>query len=181
MGFSSAFKGLNARRSFYCMAICYYCFHLRVFHVDMEDGIHKIMIYDMPHACLLFLRVRHPCAVSLRPSTIRDVLSEKSQFSNKKYRHSQTDAAVTLRKVRRKSNFAPVWTEYTYGQLYMSVQWVQLKSQLQHTGNYSAAAWLPRSPCCRPAVFFCRLTVAALSLPQGKIRRDFQSCHYFYF
>jgi hypothetical protein len=97
------------------MAICYYCFHLDVFHVDMEDRIHKIIIYDMPHACLLFLRIRHSCAVSLRPSMIRDVL--KSQFSNKKYRHSQTDAAVTFRKLRRKSNFAPIWTECTYGHL----------------------------------------------------------------
>lgn len=161
------------------MAIYYNCFHLRVFHVDMEDRIHKIIIYDMPHACFLFLRIQHYCAVSLRPSMIRDV--SKSQFSNKKYRHSQTDAAVTFRKLWRKSNFAPIWTGCTYGHLYMSVQWVQLKSKLQHTGNCSAAAWLPRSLCCIPAVLFRHLTVVALSLPQGNTRRDFQNCHYFKF
>jgi hypothetical protein len=102
-------------------------------------------------------------------------------FSNKKYRHFQTDAAFTFRKLRRKSNFAPIWTEYTYGHLYMSVQWVQLKSKLQHTGTCPAAAWLPRSLCCSPAVFFRHLIVGALSLPQGKIRRDFQNCRFFKF
>lgn len=47
------------------MAIYYYCLHLLSFHVDMEDRIYNNLIYDIPHACLHFLRVRHSCAVSL--------------------------------------------------------------------------------------------------------------------
>jgi len=45
-----------------------------------------------------------------------------------------------------------------------------LKSKLQHTGIWSAAAWPPLHLCYHPAVFFRHLRVIALSLPQVKIR-----------
>jgi len=57
---------------------------------------------------------------------------------------------------------------------------VQLKSKPQHTGIWPAAAWPPRQLCYRPAVFF-RHPLITLSLPQEKIRNEFQECYFFNF
>jgi hypothetical protein len=57
---------------------------------------------------------------------------------------------------------------------------VQSKSKTQHTGIRSATAWPSRHLCYRPAVFF-RHPLFALSLPQEKIRHEFQECYFFNF
>jgi len=49
-----------------------------------------------------------------------------------------------------------------------------LKSKLQHTGIWSAAAWPPLHLCYHPAVFFRHFRVIAFSHPQAKIRNTFQ-------
>jgi hypothetical protein len=58
---------------------------------------------------------------------------------------------------------------------------VQLKSKLQHTGTWSAAAWPPHRLCYRLAVFFGHLRLTALLFLQSKIRRRFHNCYYFSF
>jgi hypothetical protein len=52
---------------------------------------------------------------------------------------------------------------------------VHLKSKLQQTGTWPAAAWLQRHLCYRPAVFFRRLALIMLSVPQRKFRTAFKS------
>jgi hypothetical protein len=52
------------------------------------------------------------------------------------------------------------WTECTCGQLYVYVQ-VQLKSELQHTGTWVAAAWPPYFLYYHQAVFFCHVCLIA--------------------
>jgi hypothetical protein len=42
----------------------------------------------------------------------------RTSDQSRKYRHSLTYAVVTFRKVRCKSNFLQVRTEYMYGELY---------------------------------------------------------------
>jgi hypothetical protein len=57
---------------------------------------------------------------------------------------------------------------------------IQLKSKPQHNGIWSAAVWPLGTLCYRPAVFF-RHSLIALSLPEEKIRREFQECYFFNF
>jgi len=45
-----------------------------------------------------------------------------------------------------------------------------LKSTLHHTGTWSAAAWPPRRPCYRPAVFFRYSLLTSLPLMVTRIR-----------
>ena len=52
---------------------------------------------------------------------------------------------------------------------------VQLKSKLQYTGTWSAAARQLNRQCYHPAVFFHHLRLVALSLPQRKIRHAFKN------
>ena len=90
------------------------------------------------------------------------------------YRHSSPCTLVTFRKIRRKSNFAQVGTEYrpTYGQLYIcKPQAVQLKSSFQHAKTLSTSARSARRLCYRPAVFFHHFLLNALSITQETFRQ----------
>ena len=114
-------------------------------------------------------------------------------------------AIIRFRKVRRKSNFAQVRTEYTHCQLHTCVHThthththtmesihmynyvcvcvcvcVHIQGSLatihtQHPGTLSAAARPPHSLCYRPAVCFRQLRFAALSLPQRKNSERFKN------
>ena len=56
---------------------------------------------------------------------------------------------------------------------------VKVKFKLQHAGTWSAAVRPLHRLCHRPAVFFRRLCLIALSTPRETIRRSFQNCYYF--
>jgi hypothetical protein len=86
---------------------------------------------------------------------------------------------VTFLKLRRKSKFAQVETDYTMVKYVCQHKDVQLKSNLHYTCTWSAAAWPPRYLCYRPAVFFCQLRLTALLFSQEKIRRVFKKRYYF--
>ena len=51
---------------------------------------------------------------------------------------------------------------------------VQLKSEVWKARMWSAAAWLPRRLCYRPAVFFRHLRLKALSFRRRKFLRTFK-------
>jgi hypothetical protein len=57
---------------------------------------------------------------------------------------------------------------------------VKFRSELQHTGTWSAAAWPLRRLCYRPAVFFRHFHLAALSFRQWKIRSDLENILFFF-
>ena len=70
------------------------------------------------------------------------------------YGHCPTKAIVTFHEVQRKSNFAQVRTECTYGHVCMYVcmyNGVQVKSRLLHTWNLIAPPWPPRRLYYDPA------------------------------
>ena len=68
------------------------------------------------------------------------------------HRHSPTYAVVTLRKVRRKSNFVQVGIDYTYGQLCVCIQAVQLKSKLPTHRNLIGPSMTAPSPVLSPNI-----------------------------
>jgi len=93
------------------------------------------------------------------------------------YRHPSPCTVVTLRKIRRKSNFAQVSIEYrpTYGQLYIQkYQAVQLKSSFQHAETSSASARSARRLYYHPAVFFHHFLLIALSFTREKFKHEFK-------
>jgi hypothetical protein len=49
-----------------------------------------------------------------------------------------------------------------------------MKFKIKHTGIWSAAAWLPRFLCYRPAEFFHHPRLIAQSFPQGEILLAFK-------
>jgi hypothetical protein len=67
-------------------------------------------------------------------------LAFNDHSSTLRYRHCPSYAIVAFQKVRRKSEFSHVRPTYTCGQLYMYVQGIKLKSKLQHTETWPAAA-----------------------------------------
>jgi len=81
--------------------------------------------------------------------------------------HALTYITAALRKDLSKSNFAQAGIEYTFiGN--NKCKDVQLKSELQNTKMFSAAALPPRCLCYRPAVLFRHIRLIALSLFQKK-------------
>ena len=70
----------------------------------------------------------------------------------------------------RSSNWVHKWSTVCV----CTYKGVQLKSTLQHTGTWSAAAWQPRSLCYRLAVFFLNLRLLPFSFPQGKLSARFK-------
>jgi hypothetical protein len=61
-----------------------------------------------------------------------------------------------------------IFTRRNCGQLYMSVQGIKLKSKLQHTETWSAAARPSRCQWYRPSVFFRHLRTVSLGFYSRK-------------
>jgi hypothetical protein len=58
---------------------------------------------------------------------------------------------------------------------------VLLKSKIQYTGGWLAAARLPRRLCYRPPVLFHHLHIIALSFPVEKIKGVLQKCYIIFY
>ena len=56
-----------------------------------------------------------------------------------------------------------------------------MKPKFQHTETWPETVWPSHRLCYRPAVFLCRLSLIALSSPQGKIRCAFQKYFYLFY
>ena len=84
---------------------------------------------------------------------------------------------MTLRKVRRKSEFSTHMVNY-----WCSHREFSWNPNSQYTRTWSVAAWPPRRLCYRPAVFFCHIRLTALSFPHGKkFGARFKKLFFFYF
>jgi len=51
----------------------------------------------------------------------------------------------------------------------------QIKSEPNHPGTWSTAAWPPRRQCHRPAVFFRHYRLSSLPFPKYKFQNEFKS------
>ena len=136
-----------------------------------------------PHACLCEYKLAFLVIITCpnsHPSSFCTASNLKAhqlalQWPKYTHGHSPTHKPVTFWKFRPQ-----VWTQYTYGLLYMysTYKGVQLKSKLRRTGTKSAAAW---PPCClrhRPAVFIRHPSLTALSFPQWDSARVFLKCNF---
>jgi hypothetical protein len=125
---------------------------------------------------------------SFRGTTDWSVATEGYLTAN--YRHSPTYATVTFGEVRRKSNFAQVGIECTYGQLYMYIQRGSVEVQaLVHTLKPDRPQRGRHFVCYRPAVVFRYFSLVLKSCVNLKLRQSSSvftcissrmSCHLFW-